>query len=71
MSGILWLAAILMGAGAFIFREAAGQISIGTEWAHKACGAAKIFCQHPEYLVYGAGVVVVMAIAVTIGEKTS
>ena len=71
MSGILWFATVLFAVGAFVFREAAGQISTGTVWAHKVCGAAKIFCQHLEYLAYGAGVAMVLAIAVTIGDATS
>jgi len=71
MSGILWFAAVVMAAAAFVFREAAGQIATGADWAHKACGTAKIFCQHPEYLGYGAGTVLVLAVAVWIGEATT
>jgi hypothetical protein len=71
MSGLFWFAAVLMACGALIFREAATQLKNGTDWAYKTCGAAETFCLHPEYLGYAAGIVFVLAIAVTISEATS
>lgn len=71
MSKILWFATVVIAALALVFLEAERQISIGVAWASEACDAAKIFCQHPEYLGYSAGVTLVLTIAVMIGEATT
>ena len=59
MAGISFLIALLLGGAAFLFQQAAGQISIGTQWASDVCSTSQMFCHHPEYLAYAAGVMLV------------
>ena len=68
MTGILLLLAVLLGGAAVVFWEAAEQISIGTGWASDVCSSSEMFCQHPEYLAYAAGAVLVIAIGVKLGS---
>jgi len=68
MTGILLLLAVLLGGAAVVFWEAAEQISIGTDWASDVCSSSEMFCQHPEYLAYAAGAVLVIAIGVKLGS---
>jgi hypothetical protein len=37
MAGICFLIALLLGGAAFLFWQAADQISIGTDWASQVC----------------------------------
>jgi hypothetical protein len=68
MAGICFLIALLLGGAAFLFHEAAGQISVGTQWASDVCSMSSTFCHHPEYLAYAGGVMLVIAIGAKIGS---
>jgi hypothetical protein len=68
MAGISFLIALLLGGAAFLFQQAAGQISIGTQWASDVCSTSQMFCHHPEYLAYAGGVMLVIAIGAKLGS---
>ena len=68
MAVISFLLAILLGGTAFLFKEAASQISVGTSWAGEVCSTSQIFCHHPEYLAYGGEVLLVVAIGTKIAK---
>jgi hypothetical protein len=68
MAAILFAGAVLLGAASLVFYEAAGQVYMGTSWATDVCSASKMFCGHPEYLAYAAGVALVLALGVKIGR---
>jgi hypothetical protein len=68
MAGILFLFALLLGGAAFLFKQAAGQISVGTSWAVDVCSTSHMFCHNPEYLAYAAGVVLIIAIGFKLGS---
>jgi hypothetical protein len=68
MAGILFLIAILLGGAALLFRQAAEEISIGTQWASDVCSLSSTFCHHPQYLAYAGGVMLVIAIGAKIGS---
>ena len=55
--------AALLGGAALLFRNAAGEIAVGTGWASDVCSTSQMFCHHPEYLAYAAGAVLVVAMA--------
>jgi len=71
MSAILLLLAVLLGAAAVLFWEAAEQISIGTGWASDVCSTSQMFCHHPEYLAYAAGALLVVAIGFRLGSAAN
>ena len=62
MAGICFLIGILLGGAALLFHEAAGQISVGTQWASDVCSTSSMFCHNPEYLAYAGAVMLVIAI---------
>jgi hypothetical protein len=62
MAALCFLIALLLGGAAFLFKQAAGEISVGTQWASDVCSMSPMFCHHPEYLAYAAGVALVIAI---------
>jgi hypothetical protein len=68
MAGITFLMALLLGGAAFLFRQAAGEISIGTPWASDVCSTSHMFCQHPEYLAYAGGALLIVAIGAKLGS---
>ena len=68
MPGITFLMALLVGGAAFLFQQAAAQISIGTSWAGDVCSTSQLFCHHPEYLAYAGGALLVMAIGAKLGS---
>jgi hypothetical protein len=68
MAGIAFLIALLLGGAAFLFHQAAGEISVGTQWASDVCSTSQMFCHHPEYLAYAAGVMLVIAIGAKLGS---
>ena len=68
MAGILFVLAILLGGAALLFRQAAEEISIGTDWANQVCSLSSTFCHNPEYLAYAGGVVMVIAIGAKLGS---
>ena len=68
MAALCFLIALLLGGAAFLFKQAAGEISIGTQWASDVCSTAPMFCHHPEYLAYAAGVALVIAIGAKLGS---
>jgi hypothetical protein len=71
MAGIAFLIALLLGGAAFLFHQAAGEISVGTQWASDVCSTSQMFCHHPEYLAYAAGVMLVIAIGAKLGSLAS
>jgi hypothetical protein len=68
MAGITFLMALLLGGAAFLFQQAAAQISIGTQWAGDVCSSSHLFCHHPEYLAYVGGTLLVIAIGAKLGS---
>jgi len=58
----------LLGGAALLFRQAAEEIRIGTDWAGQVCSMSTMFCHNPEYLAYGGGVVLIMAIGFKLGS---
>ena len=68
MAGFFILIALLLGGAALLFKQAADEISVGAGWASDVCSTSKLFCQHPEYLAYAAGVVLVIAVGVKLGS---
>lgn len=63
MAEISFLLSVLLGATAFLFKEAAAQVYVGTIWAGEVCSTSQIFCHHPEYLAYGGELLLVIAIS--------
>jgi hypothetical protein len=68
MAGFFILLAMLLGGAAFLFQQAAAEISVGTGWAGDVCSASKLFCQHPEYLAYAGGILLVLALGFKLGS---
>ena len=68
MAGICFLIAIVLGGAALLFRQAAEEISIGSDWAGQVCLLSSTFCHHPEYLAYAGGVMLVIAIGAKLGS---
>ena len=68
MAEISFLLAILLGGAAFLFKQAASQISAGTSWAGEVCSASQTFCHHPEYLAYAGFGLMTLAIGTKIGD---
>jgi hypothetical protein len=68
MAGILFLLGLLLGGAALVFKQAADQISVGTSWAVDVCSTSHLFCNHPEYLAYAGGVMLVVAIGAKLGS---
>jgi hypothetical protein len=68
MAALCFLIALLLGGAAFLFKQAADEISIGTQWASDVCSTSPMFCHHPEYLAYAAGVALVIAIGAKLGS---
>jgi hypothetical protein len=68
MAGISFIVALLLGGAASLFRQAATEISVGTSWASDVCSTSPLFCHHPEYLFYAAGVMLVVAIGAKLGS---
>ena len=68
MTGLFFLLAVLLGGAALLFRQAAEEIRIGTDWAGQVCSISTTLCHNPEYLAYGGGVVLIMAIGFKLGS---
>ena len=68
MAGISFLMAVLLGGAAFVFNEAAAEISVGTPWADDVCSMSQTFCHHPLYLAYAAGALMIVAIGAKLGS---
>jgi hypothetical protein len=68
MAGFFFLFALLLGGAALLFKQAAAEISVGTNWAGDVCSTSKLFCQHPEYLAYAGGVLLIVAIGFKLGS---
>jgi hypothetical protein len=68
MAGLSFLIALLLGGAALLFYQAAGEISVGTQWASDVCSMSQMFCHHPEYLAYAGGVMLVVAIGAKLGS---
>ncbi|MDO9060168.1 MAG: hypothetical protein Q7U92_14260, partial [Bradyrhizobium sp.] len=62
MAEISFLGALLLGATALLFREAASQISLGMSWAGEVCSTSQMFCHHPEYIAYAGFALMTVAI---------
>ncbi len=68
MAGLFFLLAVLLGGSALLFRQAAEQIRVGTDWAAQVCSTSQLFCHNPEYLAYAGGAALVMAIGFKLGS---
>jgi hypothetical protein len=68
MAGILFLMALLLGGGAFLFKNAADEVAVGTSWASDVCSTSHMLCHNPEYLAYAAGAALVIAIGAKLGS---
>jgi hypothetical protein len=68
MAGISFLMAVLLGGAAFLFKQAAGEISVGTAWAGTVCSSSQMFCHHPEYLAYAGAAMLIVAIGAKLGS---
>ena len=68
MAGISFLVALLVGGAAFLFYQAAAEVSVGTAWASDVCSTSHLFCHHPEYLAYAGGALLIVAIGAKIGS---
>jgi hypothetical protein len=68
MVGFFILVALMLGGAAFLFNQAAVQIAVGTGWASDVCSTSKLFCQHPEYLAYAGGALLIVAIGFKLGS---
>jgi hypothetical protein len=68
MAAISFLIALLLGGAAFLFKQAADQISVGTSWAGDVCSTSQLFCHHPQYLAYAGGVMLIIAIGTKLGS---
>ena len=68
MAGLFFVVALLLGGAAFVFRQAAGEISLGTSWAVQVCSTSKMFCHDPQYLAYAGGVLLIIAIGFKLGS---
>jgi hypothetical protein len=62
MAGLCFLLALLLGGAAFVFRQAAAEIPLGTSWAVQVCSTSKMLCHDPQYLAYAGGVFLIIAI---------
>jgi hypothetical protein len=71
MAGVFFLIALLLGGAAFLFRNAAAEVAIGTPWASDVCSMSQMFCHHPEYLAYAAGVMLLIAIGFKLGSMAN
>jgi hypothetical protein len=68
MAGFFIIFAFVLGGAALLFKQAADQIAIGTGWANDVCSTSKLFCQHPEYLAYAGGIVLILAVGLKLGS---
>ena len=68
MAAFFFLIALLLGGAAFLFNQAAAEISFGTAWASDVCSTSKLFCHNPEYLAYAGGALLVIAIGCKLGS---
>ncbi|MGJ4949549.1 hypothetical protein [Bradyrhizobium sp. HKCCYLS20291] len=71
MAGLLFLLALLAGGAGVAFYNARDLVSIGENWAVAVCSSSKLFCVHPDYLFYTAGVLLVLAMGVKLGSAMS
>ena len=55
--------AVLSGSAAVVFYDASKEIRVGTPWAADVCSASQLFCNHPEWLAYGAGGMIALFLA--------
>ena len=68
MAGFFFLLAVLLGGTALLFRQAAEEIRMGTDWAVQVCSTSQMFCHSPGYLAYGGGALLVIAIGFKLGS---
>jgi hypothetical protein len=71
MATLLLFAALFLGGASLLFKEAHDEVFTGTPWAADVCSASKLFCSHPEYLGYAAGVALVLAAGAKLGSAMS
>ncbi len=71
MAGILFLLAIVAGGAALLFKQAAAEVLVGTDWAVGVCSTSHLLCQHPDYLAYSGGALLVIALGVKLGNLAS
>jgi len=68
MAGLFFLLAVLLGGAALLFRQAAEEISVGTDWAAQVCSTSQMFCHNPEYLAYAGGALLIVAVGAKLGS---
>jgi hypothetical protein len=68
MAGLFFLLAILLGGASLLFRQAAEEIRLGTDWAVQVCSMSQMFCHDPQYLAYAAGALLIVAIGFKLGS---
>jgi len=65
------LLAVVIGASAYLAHAASQQLYDGTPWAHNVCSVAGRFCKNPEWLAYGAGGFVILALLSFVFSRSS
>ena len=68
MAGLFFLLAVVLGGAALLFRQAAQEVPIGTDWASQVCSTSTMFCHDPEYLAYAGGALLIIAIGFKLGS---
>ena len=66
---IFLLLAVMLGASAYLTYTASQQLWNGTPWAHHVCSVAGQFCKNPEWLAYGAGGFLALALLSFVGSR--
>lgn len=65
------LLAVLTGASAYTAYTASQRLYDGTPWANNVCSLAGPFCKNPEWLAYGAGGFLVLALLSFAASRSS
>ena len=71
MAGLFFLLAVLLGGASLLFRQAAEEIRVGTDWAAQVCSTSQMLCHNPEYLAYAGGAFLIAAIGFKLGSLAS
>lgn len=68
MAEMLFVLALIAGGAAFVFKNAAAEVFVGTDWAVAVCSTSHLLCQHPDYLAYAGGGLLIIAIGFKLGS---
>ncbi|MGC2081833.1 MAG: hypothetical protein WA702_00540 [Bradyrhizobium sp.] len=71
MGKLIVLLAIILGCAGAVFYDAHDAASKGVNWAVLTCSKSKAFCQHPAYLFYGCGGMLIVALGYLLGSTLS